>query len=273
MNKAILSNLSFPEGPAIAPNGDIWFVELHGGNVCRYTPQGVVRRYHINGGSPNGIAIDSKGRIWFCDAGKNCVSILYPESGDVKTACAEVGGEPLANPNDLAFDSKGNLLFTCPGDSRKSPDGYVCVLSRGRAKKFADGKYFPNGLALTPDGNSLVVAETYKQRLWKGGWNPETLEWTNPKIWAETGGIVGPDGMAFGSDGNLYVAVYGSGVVKILSPAGKVIGEISLQGKNPSNCAFLPKGGLLITETEKSELVLFETHICPGRLFNSTELA
>lgn len=154
MNKAILSNLSFPEGPAIAPNGDIWFVELHGGNVCRYTPQGVVRRYHINGGSPNGIAIDSKGRIWFCDAGKNCVSILYPESGDVKTACAEVGGEPLASPNDLAFDSKGNLLFTCPGDSRKSPDGYVCVLSRGRAKKIADGKYFPNGLALTPDGNS-----------------------------------------------------------------------------------------------------------------------
>ena len=187
MNKAILSNLSFPEGPAIAPNGDIWFVELHGGNVCRYTPQGVARRYHINGGSPNGIAIDSK----------------------------------------------GNLLFTCPGDSRKSPDGYVCILTRGRAKKIADGKYFPNGLALTPDGNSLVVAETYKQRLWKGDWNPKTLEWTNPKIWAETGGIVGPDGMAFGSDGNLYVAVYGSGVVKIISPAGKVIGEISLPREKP----------------------------------------
>ena len=181
--------------------------------------------------------------------------------------CAEIGGEKLAHPNDLAFDSLGNLLFTCPGESRTSPTGYVCALSKEGVKKIIDGKFFPNGLAFTPDGKSLVIAETYKKRLWKGDWNPETLEWSNPRIFAETGGNIGPDGMAFGDDGNLYVAVFGGGAVKIVSPEGKIAGEIKLEGQKPSNCAFIPGGGLLITETEKSQLLLADINVGPGGLF------
>lgn len=140
--------------------------------------------------------------------------------------------------------------------------------SRKKAlKKIIDGKFFPNGLAFTPDGKSLVIAETYKKRLWKGDWNPETLEWSNPRIFAETGGNIGPDGMAFGDDGNLYVAVFGGGAVKIVSPEGKIAGEIKLEGQNPSNCAFIPGGGLLITETEKSQLLLADINVGPGGLF------
>lgn len=163
MNKILLSNLDFPEGPAIGKNGEIWFVELHGGNVCRHIPGSDTRRFHIEGGKPNGIAVDSKGEIWFCDAGNDCVSVLSPSNGKVRTVCAEIGGEKLAHPNDLAFDSLGNLLFTCPGESRTSPTGYVCALSKEGVKKIIDGKFFPNGLAFTPDGKSLVIAETYKK--------------------------------------------------------------------------------------------------------------
>ena len=93
------------------------------------------------------------------------------------------------------------------------------------------------------------------------------LEWSNPRIFAETGGNIGPDGMAFGDDGNLYVAVFGGGAVKIVSPEGKIAGEIKLEGQNPSNCAFIPGGGLLITETEKSQLLLVDINVGPGGLF------
>lgn len=163
MNKILLSNLDFPEGPAVGKNGEIWFVELHGGNVCRHIPGSDTRCFHIEGGKPNGIAVDSKGEIWFCDAGNDCVSVLLPSNGEVHTVCADIGGEKLAHPNDLAFDSLGNLLFTCPGESRTSPTGYVCALSKKGVKKIIDGKFFPNGLAFTPDGKSLVIAETYKK--------------------------------------------------------------------------------------------------------------
>ena len=248
--KTILSNLNFPEGPAVGADGALWFVELHGGSVCRLGKGGELSRFKIPNGRPNGIAADAAGRIWFCDAGNDCVSILNPESGEIKTACDAVEGERLAHPNDLAFDMRGNLVFTCPGESRKEP-----------------------GLAFSPDGKSLFIAETYKKRIWKGDWNPAALSWSNARVWAEAGGDPGPDGMAFGDDGNLYAAIFGGGAVKAFSPDGNLAKEISLGGRDPSNCAFLPDGGLVVTEAERGELVLVETGVKPAGIFRGPPIS
>jgi gluconolactonase len=87
-----------------------------------------------------------------------------PISKKTVTLASEVDGEPLNPPNDLAFDTAGNLRFTCPGDSRQEPTGYVCVRTpRGVVCKIADGLNFPNGLVFSADGTELVVAETYQQ--------------------------------------------------------------------------------------------------------------
>ncbi len=61
--------------------------------------------------------------------------------------------------------------------------GYVCCLApEGTARKIADGLYFPNGLALLGGGETLVVAETYSHRLWKGRWDARTCgeRYANP---------------------------------------------------------------------------------------------
>lgn len=73
--------------------------------------------------------------------------------------------------------------------------------------------------------------------------------------------------MAFGDDGNLYAAIFGGGAVKAFSPDGNLAKEISLGGRNPSNCAFLPDGGLVVTEAERGELVLVETGVKPAGIF------
>ena len=112
-----------------------------------------------------------------------------------------------------------------------------------------------------------MLAETYKKRLWRGTWNPETLAWGSAEPWVDVGGRIGPDGMAFGDDGNLYVAVFGGGAVKIVSPSGEVSGELPLDGDNPSNCAFADGGGLLITETEKGRLLFADIGVKRGKLF------
>ncbi|MBP3526187.1 MAG: hypothetical protein J6J65_06585, partial [Opitutales bacterium] len=57
------------------------------------------------------------------------------------------------------------------------------------------------------------------------------------------------------------------GAIKAFSPDGSLAREISLAGRNPSNCAFLPDGGLAVTEAERGELVLVETGVKPAGIF------
>lgn len=255
--KVLATSLRFPEGPATATDGSLWCVELEAGNLVRYKDESVERFYV--GGAPNGIAFDKEGLLWFCDAVENAIRCFDTTTHQTKTTATHVSDEPLNKPNDLAFDKNGNLVFTCPGDSRKAPTGYACVLMKdGTVKKITEGKFFPNGLAFTHGGKHLVIAETYKHRLWKGEWNAETCEWTNENIWCNIGGPDGPggpDGMAFDKAGNLYVAVYGTGSIRIANEAGEVIDSISLHGQNPTNCAFTSSGNLIVTEAERGELL------------------
>lgn len=165
MINAITKNLNFPEGPAVDSKGNIWLVELHGGNLVRLDADGALKRFPVSGGNPNGIAVDASDNIWFCDAGNDCVSIFNPRTNKIEVFCDSVDGLPLNHPNDLAFDCAGNLLFTCPGDSRQKPTGYVCAAANnGLVKKVIEDKFFPNGLAFSPDGSALVLAETYKKK-------------------------------------------------------------------------------------------------------------
>jgi gluconolactonase len=162
-------------------------------------------------------------------------------------------------PNDLAFDGHGNLVFTCPGDSTSEPIGYVCCLhANGTLTTIAETLYFPNGLAFSDNGHTLIVAETYRQRLWRGTWDATAGRWLDPQPWAEVpGGSDGPDGMAWGTDGCLYVAIYGDGCVQALDNLGATVAAYKTPGRNPTNIAFDPTGrlGMVVTEAEHGQLL------------------
>ena len=105
-----------------------------------------------------------------------------------------------------------------------------------------------------------MIAETYKYRLWIGDRNGISLEWENERVWCEIGGPDGPggpDGMAFHSDGSLFVAVYGTGEIRVVDQNGRVSNKIALPARNPTNCAFDPPGklGLIVTEAETGALL------------------
>jgi gluconolactonase len=252
----LAEGLRFPEGPTFAPDGALWCVELKGGGLCRWQDGALTRI--PTGGEPNGIAIDAQGRVWFCDAGQRSVRRHDPREGSTVTVVDHLDGQPLGKPNDLAFDAVGNLVFTCPNDGRTEPVGYVCCLTpEGHLSRIADGLYFANGLAFTADGSELVVAETYRHRLWRGRWDAAARRWEGRPWAAGLVGTAGPDGIAFAADGTLWAAVYGSGQVMAVDAAGAIVHRIDLPGRNPTNCAFDPSGrlGLVITEAERGLLL------------------
>lgn len=257
--RVIARGLAFPEGPLFDAEGDLWCVEMKGGGLARLDRAGRLTRF-ATGGAPNGLALDAAGGIWFCDSEQNQIRRLDPVTGACETVVGSVDGHDLDKPNDLAFDTVGNLVFTSPGNSREEPTGYVCCLApSGAVTVIADQLYFPNGLAFTGDG-ALVIAETRRQRLWRGGWDANQRRWTSPVQLCATGGApIGPDGLAIDVAGRLHVALYGAGRVEVFAADGARLGALTTPGANPSNCAFDPTGllGLVVTETERGELLSF----------------
>ena len=262
--RVLLDGLAFPEGPAFDPDGTLWCSEIRAGNLVRYDESGP--RRIASGGRPNGVTFDASGVAWTCDAEHSAIRCFNPRSETWTIAVDRIDGEPLARPNDLAFDSAGTLVFTCPGNSREQATGYVCALRPdGSISRIGDNLQFPNGLAFVDGGASLVVAETFRQRLWKGEWDAANATWIDPRPYADVGGPIGPDGMALDAQGVMWVAVCGSWQVKGVSPAGEIVEVVNLPASVPTNAAFDPSGrlGLVVTESDRG-LLLSVSGLGPG---------
>jgi gluconolactonase len=248
--------LNFPEGPAFDPQGNLWCTEMNAGNLIKIE-NGRVKRIPFNG-RPNSLAFDRQGRLWAPDSENMQIRRYDPATEEWTVMADKLDGKPLLQPNDLSFDARGNLLFTCPNFQDETRRGYVCCLKPdGTLLKIADQLYRPNGLDIVDGGKALVVADTLQKVLFKGSWDADTCTWGDHPVWAKVGGYEGPDGMAFGADGRLYCAIYGDGVLRVVGPDGKVTQELRLPGSNPTNVAVDPSGklGLVVTETEHGELL------------------
>jgi len=260
-NKTIISGLNFPEGPVFDNSGNLWFVEIHGGNLSKWDGK-TLQRFDVEG-TPNGAAIDKNGRIWFCDSARGEIRIFNAEKKGFETICnSTIDGERLKRPNDLIFDEHGNLLFSDHADGRKEAISNFSVLPKGRnhSKVISSNKLFANGLALRDGGRTLVYSETYNQQLWIAEWDVEKLELIDERPFAKAGnGPWGPDGIAFDENENLYVTVFNEQRINIYNTKGEIIDWLETEGSRPTSCAFDPCGrfGLVVTEAEKGEIISY----------------
>lgn len=261
LHHILIEGLRFPEGPVFDRAGNLWFVEIQGGNLSKWNGK-TVERFAVDG-TPNGAVMDRRGMIWFCDSGRGEIRQFNPEEKTLNTLCVETDdGNRLKRPNDLIFDAAGNLLFSDHADGREEFVSTICVLPRGesRAKVISDHKRFTNGLAFMDSGNTLVFSETYNQQLWIGEWDAASLTLKNERPFAKAGnGPWGPDGLALDRDENLYVAVFNEHRINIYNKKGDLIDWIDVSGSRPTSCAFDPSGtlGLVITEADRGELLSF----------------
>ncbi len=259
MNVSILTTgLKFPEGPAITPNGRIFFVELLGGFITEYhRDTKSTSRFHVGGG-PNGLLALDNVTLMFCDAFGNKLRILDLKTGETKVVADKINGETLRAPNDLIQDAEGNILFTCPGGSQKAPIGYMCVMKPNKeVSMIAENMWFPNGLLLINHEKNIIINETWQHRLLIGDWNKQTLKIENIRTFYTIGGVAEPDGLTLSKDNLIYASVYATGMVWVFDTKGNLVKQVKLPGNNPTNICEDHTGelGFIVTEAEKGLLL------------------
>lgn len=110
--------------------------------------------------------------------------------------------------NELVVDGRGNAYvnntgFAFPG-GEFAPGTIALVTPDGAVREVADGIAFPNGMAVTPDNGTLLVAESYAGRLTAFDIAPDG-SLANRRAWAEIAGAA-PDGICLDADGAAWYA-------------------------------------------------------------------
>lgn len=237
----IASGFVFTEGPLWHPDGYWYFVDIRQNKLFRLTPGQTPELVRETAGG-NGTTFDLHGHLILCEGdGRRVVRIR--QGGKAESLAERYQGGRFNRPNDIVCRSDGSLFFTDP-DKRVAyarreipgPAGIDNLWDGARVYRIApDGAIsvvahceYPNGLAFSPDEQSLYVANTrsskyiHEIRIGPDG------GMTGRRIFADMneGSLPGiPDGLKVDAQGRVYCT--GPGGIWVFTPDGKRIGVIS----------------------------------------------
>ena len=263
------------EGPAVAPDGNIYFSDIPVGKdkglIMRFDPK--TRKTTVfakDSGKSNGLIFDSDGHLLACegaDYGGRRLTRWNVKSGERETLAEDYRGKRFNALNDLCLDARGRVYFTDPrylGDEprelehravyRLNPNGRVIEITHDVVK--------PNGIALSPDGKTLYVADHDNGTDKIDATKPPPPQGVmkiyafplgkNGKVSGERRTIVdfgeekGCDGMCVDQQGHIYLTVRSSrrpGVL-VINPQGKEVGFIPTGPANQKTDSDNPPKGL-----------------------------
>ncbi len=219
----------------------------HGKTITKFSVDGKHNTW-TETGAANGHKVLADGTHLVCDASHHAVLHLSAYGEMLEPASKECDGKPLRGPNDLSLDTPhGGFYFTDPGgSSRENPIGTVHYVNKdGKTLLLDDGLAYPNGIVLRPDGKTLLVGESKRNRvltydvIGPGKVGSRMVFAALPSKDTGQGQIDNqPDGMCLDAAGNLYVAHYGMKQVQVLDPAGKLVARYDGGNLTTSNVAF-----------------------------------
>ncbi len=234
---------TYSEGPVFDKDGNLYV--SHDRFISRVAPDGNVQIW-AETGAPSGHKILADGTHIVCDF----ELVRLDAAGKfLETVATDCGGQPIRKTNDLTLDSLGGVYFTDPGvateGALEDEKGKLCYVDAdGATHLVAEKLGFPNGVILTPDGETLLVGEAMPGRnriLQFPVVSPGKVG--DSHVFAELPSppddrFVSPDGMAFDRDGRLYVAHYGMGQIQVFDLEGRLVQSLPAGNTAVSNLAF-----------------------------------
>jgi sugar lactone lactonase YvrE len=111
--------------------------------------------------------------------------------------------------NEIVVDGQGNAFVNGPGfdmmgGGEFAPGGIAVLRPNGSAERLAEDIAFPNGMAITPDDSTLIVADSYGKELVAFDL-AEDGGLSNRRMWADLGDGV-PDGICMDAEGAVWYA-------------------------------------------------------------------
>lgn len=184
-----------------------------------------------NGSIGNGIRFDKEGNMFIADYVNHNVLLVPKGSKEVRVYAHH---PDLNQPNDLAIAPNGTLYASDPNWAAGTGNLWK-VTDQGFELMEAE-MGTTNGIEVSPDGKRLYVNESVQRNIWVYDIDDHgDLQEKRQFFQFEDFGM---DGMRCDNQGNLYVCRYDAGKVVVFSPEGKIIREIILTGKKPTNIAF-----------------------------------
>jgi gluconolactonase len=259
------------EGPACAPDGSIYFSDIPFGKdkgmILRFDPKTKKTTvFTADSHKSNGLKFDLNGHLVACegsDEGGQAVVRWNVKTKTRNVIADKYMGKSFNAPNDLAIDSKGRIYFTDPrylGDEPRELE-HRAVYRIDTDKKVIEITHHcekPNGIALSPDGKTLYVADhnngTDKidpskpaptpgaMKMYAFDLDADGLVKGKRRTIYDFGKEAGCDGMCVDVKGHLYLAARSlkrPGVL-VLTPEGKEVAFIPTGPSQPG--AKMPHG-------------------------------
>ncbi|MGY2130377.1 SMP-30/gluconolactonase/LRE family protein [Blastococcus sp. SYSU DS0617] len=221
----LADGLGFPEGPRWH-DGRLWFSDFHDRRVRTLTPAGDLTSVLDLDDSPSGLGWTPEGTLLVVSMQRR---LLLEVAGGDPTVRADLTAHTRFRANDMVVDAAGRAYVSSFGFDlvrgasveptvlvRADPDGSVTVV--------AEDVVFPNGMVLSPDGRTLVVAETYGARLTAFDVAADG-SLSGRRVFAETPGIA-PDGICLDAAGDVWVATARTPEVVRVREGGAITGRV-----------------------------------------------
>jgi sugar lactone lactonase YvrE len=222
-SEILADGLTFPEGVRWH-DGALWFSDMHAHTVQRLEPGGAPEVIATVPECPSGLGFLPDGTPLVTSMHDRRVLRLEPdgprEHSDLSTLAPW-------HVNDMCVDGHGRAYVGNFGDDSAPPDPPrpTCLLlvePDGEARVVAEDLWFPNGIAVTPDGGTLIVAETRSVpgKLTAFTVAPDGSLGERRTLASFEGGL--PDGIAVDAEGGTWIAFpFGDELVRV-APDGQV---------------------------------------------------
>ena len=233
----VTGGYQFTEGPVWNKEGGfLLFSDVPASRIMKIDDKGTTE-FRAPTGKANGNTYDAMGRLLSCESeGRRVIRI--DKKGAIEVLADKWEGKRLNAPNDIVVRKDGHIYFTDPAFGNQADTreldfyGVYHIPPKGPMELIAKPKGRPNGIAFSPNGKLLYVANTDDRNV---------VAYDIDKNGKASGervlisGIEGPpDGIRVDEKGNLWITCKG---LAIYTAEGKFLTMIELP-EAPANCAF-----------------------------------
>lgn len=221
----LLDGFLFGEGPRWREDR-LWFSDMWGGHVMSVDLAGNVERI-AQFDHPSGLGFMPDGSLLVSVMHERRIYRIHTDGTEIHADLTDIAREMT---NDMVVDDEGRAYIDT--DLRN----VVLVEPDGRSRLVAEGMSGPNGLAITPDGETLIVNETRGEAI-RAFSIQQNGSLGTPRLFADLPGTF-PDGLCLDEEGAAWIGSppldaehYGDGQFLRVLEGGEITNRIPTPGR------------------------------------------